>query len=97
MIKQLARASAGILMATTVAAGVLTAGAGTASAATLQNTFEGSYYGTLWLTPYMECNSEAKSRNKSTYGSEAGGGDLYFYCALGDRNLAYNLWWRHYV
>ncbi|MFF4749060.1 hypothetical protein ACWD5R_30220 [Streptomyces sp. NPDC002514] len=97
MTKRIAKASVGILMAVVSATGILTAGAGTASAATLQNTLEGSYYGTPWLTPYMECHNEELDRNKKTYGNEAGGGNEYFYCALGDRGLAYNLWWRHYV
>lgn len=97
VIKGIANVSAGILVGAAAALGTLTVGAGTASAATLQNTLEGSYYGTPWLTPFVECNNEAKSRNKSTYGNESGGNDQYFYCALGDRGLAYNLWWRHYV
>ncbi|MEV4231580.1 hypothetical protein AB0J81_31780 [Streptomyces bobili] len=97
MIKLRAKAYVGFLATAFATAGFLTAGAGTATAATLQNTLQGTYYGTQWLTPHQQCINEENARNKQTYGSEDGGDNQYFYCALGDRNIAYNLWWRHYV
>ncbi|WP_329037477.1 hypothetical protein OHT61_11430 [Streptomyces sp. NBC_00178] len=92
MIKKFWHLGAGVLMATTAATGLVTAGV--AHAAELHNDRVGTYYGTPQQTPYVQCKFEADDRNKSQYGSTNPRPEFY-YCAEGD-GISYNLWWAHY-
>ncbi|MFJ3672432.1 hypothetical protein ACIPSE_38840 [Streptomyces sp. NPDC090106] len=97
MIKALKRTSTTILLASGAIVGLLTGSAGSASAASIQNDFQKSYYLNvrLNLSAWSQCQSAEDSKNRAAYGTPDPSGAEKYYCSWVNANQT-NLWWAHY-